>query len=193
MSCCASPHSSCSQQSSMRLKTDQFCALATSPAWHAWLHSFNQDLFKDLATHLGKRSSCKANSDKMIALLEQIQAIPDGEVQLEGFLRRHSPHVLLEDEPQEVPVIPSGVFGHYDPELLTVPRRLVIPAHTQQDAAHRAEEFLKGKIYADSIVLPEAGQWAAYIEFLPPEMNILADKIPVENWRIRAYRAKTNQ
>ena len=177
----------------MRLRLDQFCYLATSPAWLAWLHDLSSDLYSDFADHLRHKASCRANADKMLEMLRRITAVAGQEDKLEAFLRQTFPHVLIDDRPQ--PTAPASprpaqpVFPHYDPNLITIPRRRVLSgagAALEQAVA----TFLADKVEGDFVIVNNL----AYIEYLPRELDHLVGRVPEANWLVRRYRlAQANQ
>jgi hypothetical protein len=172
----------------MRLRLDQFCFLATAPAWLAWLYELSSPLYVEFVEHLRRKPSCRANSDKMLEMLHKITALNNGEDELETFLRHTFPHVLIDDRPipaRSRPQPRGPVFPHYDPNLITIPRRRVL---TGQDGIAKLEQvvvsFLADKVESDFVIV----DGVAYIEYLPRELEYLIGRVPETNWLVRRYR-----
>ena len=77
------------------------------------------------------------------------------------------------------------VFEHYNPSLITYPRRLIIAGPNLEN---KVDAFLKDKNIYEHVVIENR----AYIEYLNPEENNLAKDIPEHNWQIKRYRTKNN-
>ncbi len=173
----------------MRLHINQFCFLSTAPAWLAWLHEFSPQLYADFVEHLRRKPSCRANGEKMLEMLRVITAAPAGEERLEIFLKHTFPHVLIDDQPAPVRTRPAArgpVFAHYDPNLVTIPRRRVLIG-TGQDLEQAVLAFLADKVEGDYVLV----DGTAYIEYLPKELAHLVGKVPEANWLVRRYRQTT--
>lgn len=160
----------------MLVNTGHFCALSTNPQFLGWLQKFASDVYTSLVEHGRKSSGCSANTQKMLWVLDTISKRPGGEDSLALFLRDKFPHVIVVPK---AAIKQSIVFDHYDPTLLTIPRRLILDS---EDAARR---FLADKPVGEYVVVEER----AYIEYLPIELAGLLSQIPAENWRVRAWRA----
>lgn len=170
----------------MFVNTSQFCSLATAPKFLSWLKGTSADAHADLLDHLRKHSSCRANTQKMLTVLDSITRLSDGEQKLTAFLRQHFPHVLTSDallkydNNQD-----NGIFDHYDPDLLTIPRRIIMDGDNLKE---RIEAFAKDKAMVDYVII----EGRAYIEYLTQDLISIAASIPADNWHVRRWR-KDNQ
>lgn len=178
----------------MNIKADQFCGLSTSPTWQAWLYKFSPELYSELATHLRTSKGCGANRDKMMDLMAKIRTMPTGPDSLLGFLQTSYPH-MIDKSPAITatePARPSGAsvpFEHYDPKLLTFPRRLVL-GDTDLPALHRkVRSFLSDKVRSDWAIVGNR----AYIEFVPSEHARIAANIPEKNWLVTKWKRENRQ
>jgi hypothetical protein len=174
----------------MKLNTQQFCYLSSAPAWLAWLHDYSADLYRDLIEHLRRKTGCRANQAKMLEMLNQIMAQPDGIVQLETFLRKSFPHVLIPDEHQQArpKAKIDPVFPDYKPGLLTLPRRKILERHDVPNLEEAVTNFLADKRNSDYVIVGDR----AYIEYLPAALASLHDKIPANNWLVRTYKQSSS-
>lgn len=167
----------------MRIKTEQFCSLATSPSWQAWLFHYDGDIYRRFIRRLQESRGCSENKELMKDLLEQIQK-NGGSDAVSDFLRKHYPH-MIEGGTAASNSDFDNVFVHYNPIVLTYPRRIIFtgPARELQK---KVREFTIDKIKSDYIILGER----AYIEYLDKTDEIIMSKIPLSNWQIAAYRQR---
>lgn len=166
----------------MLVNTAHFCSLSSNPQFLSWLRQFAKDIHDDLVEHKRRSNSCQANTTKMVLVLEQIVKRDGGETALVDFLRQTFPHILTVTPTPTQPASQPGrqhVFDHYDPTLLTLPRRIILDS---DDAARR---FLADKPIGEYVVV----DGKAYVEYLPTELAHLESKIPRENWQVRTWRA----
>lgn len=173
----------------MEIKIDQFCALATSPAWQAWLFRFAKPLHSELVEHLRGSRSCNSNRDKMVSIFQRLVDLPGGPEQLVAFLGKQFPHVIAARPTQTITkaaLADDGVFEHYDPDLLTFPRKLII---TGSDLERKVKEFLAKHAKGDYVVIGDR----AYVEYLPVAHAGLASTIPAANWETTAWRSRHSQ
>jgi hypothetical protein len=113
----------------------------------------------------------------MMKILDSIIKEPDGEKKLVIFLNASFPHVL--STPKAAMRV-DDVFGHYDPSLLTVPRRRVF------DNEFAAREFLADKPVGEYVIVGSK----VYVEYLPSDLVGLMPSIPAGNWLVREYRKR---
>ena len=171
------------------IRTKEFCYLATSPVWLGWLQKNHKDLYNELIDHLNNRSKCSANRKKMKEILARIGKNKQQTKQLISFLRKYFPYIVEQD--REVASETSqeanrhNVFSHYDPSLLTYPRRVII-SKPNADLESEAREWCKNQAFCDFIVVDDR----VYIEYLPPGQGMLRDRIPKSNWEIESYRRR---
>lgn len=161
----------------MRIKSYQFCGLATSAKWQSWLRDYDPKLHADFKAKMEKSHGCTQNTVIMSWVLKQIQADEGGEEKLMSFLNDKFPYVL--DAP--VRLKKANAFGDFYTNVLTFPRRHIMQGEGLED---RVKEFLKGKLVTDHIII----DGVAYIEYLNSTDKHLQNKIPENNWRIAAYR-----
>lgn len=175
----------------MLLKSDLFCGLSSAPAWLSWLRGFASDLHNELVTHLREKPGCRNNRRKMMDVLKKISTRPNGSAELETFLRKHFPQVIKND-PGGLPVreveedIP--VFGHYDPSLLTLPRRVILAEKDEAKLLELVKTFLIDKSDSDYVIIGTR----AYVEYMPLHLAKLVKQIPAKNWLTTQYKAKSS-
>lgn len=172
----------------MRIKSEQFCAIATSPSWQAWLYNYNSALYKQFIDKLTTSTGCTKNREIMLSVLDQI-GLMGGTDSLTEFLTKNYPHVI-DNSGQSVTTAtfgPStgGLFVGYKPGILTYPRRVII---TGGDVAAKANEFVADKFQSDVIIV----DGKAYIEYLTVDDKDIASQINPTKWQIAAYRARQN-
>lgn len=179
----------------MKVKVEKFCALATSPSWQAWLFHFNADLYRRFIKRLQESRGCGQNRDLMIEILGEIDKL-SGNEKLLGFLHQHYPHILINEAPP-VRAEPSPessrqvvgadeIFEHYNPNLLTYPRRIIFTG-SARELKTKVQSFLLDKIKSDSVIVGEK----AYVEYLTADDAALKDSIPQKNWRIAAWKLRS--
>lgn len=189
----------------MHIKESQFCFLSTSPFWQSWLFDYDRALYDDLANMLQTKTSCRANSEKMLAILKTIRSRND-EGRLISYLQEHFPQTVTAEpilvKPEQptrtaasvsgiaverttaVQVRKTPVFGLYDSRLFTLPARAVIDG---PDAEHKAREFLKGKSINDYVIV----DGVAYVEYVPLDYVKYINKLTDDHWLTRKWRKKT--
>lgn len=159
----------------MKLKIDKFCGLATSNDWQRWLYGAHRALYDDLINHLRTGDGCRANADKMKVILAKITESGGQDGLLDFLLEKH-PEVVVSDP----------VFPHYDPDLLTIPRRKVFEAPRDQLESLR-DEFLRDKHTKYEWVVTGG---KGYLEFLPA--GYAADRVPERSWLIPVHKRRKN-
>jgi hypothetical protein len=123
----------------------------------------------------------------MLETLQEIRKHRDQVKLLEQFLRRHYPGIIISDtvsaasNPNK-----HKVFEHYDPGLITYPRRLIVLAADVGDLQAAVLDFCAQQAHCEHIIVEDR----AYIEFLPADHLSLISKIPDKNWMIRRYKRK---
>lgn len=172
----------------LRVKVEKFCSLSTSPSWQAWLFHFDQAIYFRFIKKLAESRGCNQNKDLMTVVLTEIEAVEGGGAKLLDFLTKHYPTMLIDENgnrPQraEPNVGTDDIFEHYNPAVLTYPRRIIL---TGRDVKKQVAEFLLDKVKSDSLVVGER----AYVEYLTRADAHLVDQVPQKNWKIAAWRAK---
>jgi hypothetical protein len=177
----------------VKVRVDKFCTLSTSPPWQAWLYNFDAGLCKRFLKRMSESRGCNQNRDVMIDTLGEIEKL-DGGDRLIAFLTQHYPHMLVADTNERVPTQaaqPAGddeIFGHYNPNILTYPRRLILVG-AEHELKRKVQSFLVDKIRSDFVIVGDK----AYVEFLNRGDEGVLDKVPVKNWLIAAWRLRTAQ
>lgn len=158
----------------MKLKIDKFCGLASNNTWQKWLYASHVDLYHELVNHIRKGEGCKSNADKMKAVLEKLME-SDGQG-LFDFLLSEFPDVVVSDP----------VFPHFDPDLVTIPRRKVfMESRERLDGARKA--FMADKHGRfEWVVVGGKG----YLEYLPAGYD--DSKVPERSWLIPIYKRRKN-
>lgn len=172
----------------LTVKVEQFCSLATSPSWQAWLYHFNADLFRRFIKRLQESRGCSQNRDLMVEILGEIDKA-NGSDELSLFLTKHYPHMIDGNKAVRQPAQPHSdkVFEYYNPNVLTYPRRIIFTGD-QRSLKKTINEFILDKIKHDSIIVGNK----AYIEYLIADDAAIVDKIPNSNWMIPAYRLRAS-
>jgi len=173
----------------------QFCALSSSAKFRDWLAETDRGLFDDLIDHLKKGFGCKANKEKMKQIFDRIRADADKLVSLNTWIENVYPGALRSDPNRTLHISGSagdlhGIFPDYSPTLHTLPRRVIISLRdairNRMDLMGFVAEFCARQAYCDYIVTSDR----AYVEYLPPKLSDMVDKIPDKNWRIPSFRMK---
>lgn len=168
----------------MEIKVEQFCSLATSPSWQAWLYKYNPDTYRSFIARLQNSRGCSQNRDIMKETLADIKRL-GGDDQLLAFLTENYPHMILNGaKPAARPKV-GKVFEHYNPLSLTYPRRKIFTGDLstiQRDI----RSFTLDKLKHDSIIVDGVG----YVEFLTKADINIANNVPQSNWQIAAYRLR---
>lgn len=173
----------------MRIKVDQFCTLATSPSWQAWLYHHHVNLYRKFIRQIQGSRGCNQNRELMTEVLQEIDKA--GGDALAEFLQKHYPHMISGQQPlrhqreDSKALDNDGVFQHYNPNILTYPRRQIFVGPKSM-LKGKVQEFLLDKIRGDHIIIGER----AYIEYLEKSDKAIADQIPIKNWLIAAYRQR---
>ena len=168
----------------MRIKTEQFCSLATSPSWQAWLFHYDGDIYRRFIRRLQESRGCSENRELMKDLLGQIQK-NGGSDAISDFLRKHYPHMIEGGVVANSDGDFDNIFIHYNPIVLTYPRRIIFTGPSRE-LQKKVREFIIDKIKSDYIILGER----AYIEYLEKIDEMIMNKIPLSNWQIAAYRQR---
>ena len=163
----------------MKIKTSEFCQLASTPSWQGWLYHFNIDLYKDFIAKLRESKGCGHNKDLMTELLAKIDRIPDGNDKLLQFLGTHYRHILIEDT----------VFPNYVPGILTYPRRLIMTDENPLLLSRKVKAFLLDKLKYDTLTIGNT----AYIEYLLITDDNVVNDIPMDSWKIAAWRLQNQR
>lgn len=169
----------------MKLKIDQFCHLATSPSWQAWLYNLDQQLSKEFILQIQNSRGCSHNKEIMLNTLKKIEEGGYAE-HLINFMVANYPY-LIEDIAIKTKKHSGPVFD-YIPNLVTFPRRAVFDGHIN-DVKRRMNSFVLDKIRHDSIIVDGIG----YVEYLLKEDKCIEHQIPAKNWLIAAYRLGRSQ
>lgn len=172
----------------MQVKVDQFCTLATSPSWQAWLYHHHANLYRKFIHELQESRGCGQNREIMSDVLEEIDQAGGGDALLE-FLGKHYPHTLSnKPSVNQQEAEHDDVFPYYNPNILTYPRRQIFVGPPRL-LRNRTREFLLDKLKGDHIIIGER----VYIEYLEKGDAVIADKIPARNWLISQYRLRHEQ
>jgi len=172
----------------MKVKVDKFCGLATSTEWQTWLFNHNKEYYKELINHLRTSSGCNGNSKKMVELLERIDEDPESSEKLQEFLSSKFPYIIDKSSSRLLPtkmlsvenLNAHGVFDHYDPSLLTYPKRIILKGENIDSVV---ENFVSDKVASNHVIIDDT----AYIEYLTEFDEHLIDQIPDENWQTKIY------
>jgi len=173
----------------MKIKVDRFCGLATSTEWQTWLFEHNREYYKELINHLRTSNGCNSNGKKMAELLEKINEDPKSSKDLQEFLSSKFPHVIDRSSSDFSPIKTlsvenlnaHGVFDHYDPNLLTYPKRIILKG---ENISNIVDNFVNDKIMASHVIIDDT----AYIEYLTEFDKHLIEQIPNENWQTKSYK-----
>lgn len=168
------------------INTSYFCTLSTAPRMLSWLAAAAPDLHGDLVAHARGGHGCAANAAKMIWLLDELAKREGAIASLHSMLAVHFPQALGRPA-APAPLASHGrpvlrrvpVFGHFDPLVLTIPRRAIVGSEAE------ARALLAGKPEGEY----EMVDGHAYVEYLTPEMAGLAAQVPAANWLVRVWRA----
>lgn len=176
---------------SIKIKVDKFCSLSTSPSWQAWLYHFDAGLYRRFRTQLQESKGCNQNREIMTDLLKEVEQREGGTEKVFDFLTKHYPHMLVKDgqvQPPADPKVAGGpVFGYFNPDLLTYPRRVILEGGDERELTRRAKEFLVDKLKGDFVVV--GGR--AYVEFLSRVDVAVVEQVPAKNWMIAEWRLRS--
>lgn len=166
----------------MKIKTEQFCSLATSPSFQSWLYHHDVELYRTFISLLQNSSGCSQNRELMLQLLTDVQDRGIGG-ELADFISKHYPH-LIEGNNKQVNNLSGGdVFKDFNPNILTYPHRAIFRGDPRT-LNKMAVEFLLDKLKGDYIVVGDK----LYIEYLEKSDKSIVDSIPLSNWQIANYR-----
>jgi len=172
----------------MKILTEKFCILATSPSWQSWLYNYNTGLYDSFLAKLRVSAGCNANREIMADVLRKIDRL-NGEGDLFDFLSVYHPDVIQEDITTEQIRSDSesfdvhNVFEVYKPDIITYPHRIIFVG-SPDDLRQQIKEFIADKIKHDFIIIDDR----AYIEYLTKSDLKIVDQIPEKNWQITTYR-----
>jgi hypothetical protein len=120
----------------------------------------------------------------MKALLAEIEKSGGSGVVL-GFLQKHYPETIEGGTRAPIDDDYDGIFTHYNPNILTYPRRIIF-AGPKRELQKKVREFLLGKLQSDYIIVDDR----AYVEYLEQGDIAVEKKIPLSNWLIGQYRLR---
>jgi len=174
------------------IKTKQFCALSREPAWQDWLEKHAPDILDELLRHLSQSRGCKANTEKMSAIYEQLKSrgLQDAVV---AFLRKEYPLTVEEIDRTFVrgqkskimqAISNKDVFTHYNPKLLSFPQKLVMFNQDREQLLKDVKAFLVPMWHVDYLLIGDF----AYIEYFKLKYSKDAEKIKPESREIYKYR-----
>lgn len=166
----------------MKIKTDQFCSLATSPSLQTWLYNNDAELYRNFIGRLQRSRGCSQNRELMLELLTEIENRGNGK-SLAQFILSNYPHMIDGGKPTKNYYEDNVVFSNYHPNVLTYPRRIIIEGESRL-FNKKAVEFLLDKMKGDYIVVGDK----LYIEYLEKKDKLIANSIPLSNWQIANYR-----
>lgn len=167
----------------MKIKVEQFCSLATSPSFQTWLFHYDKGLYQQFVVRLREARGCSENRELMKTLLAGIER-QGGADEVTDFLRKHYPNTI-EGGVKALVGDYDKVFTHYNPNILTYPRRIIFTG-PKRELQKKVREFLLDKLKSDHIVVGDR----AYVEYLEESDASITDKIPLCNWQIAAYRQR---
>ena len=146
-------------------------------------------LYRKFIHKLRESSGCTQNKDLMVEVLKEIDKT--GGDDLIEFLQKHYPHMLsgqstIRQQNEDAQALKDdNVFQHYNPNILTYPRRQIFVGPRSM-LNGKVQEFLLDKIRGDHIIV----KGRAYIEYLEKGDTAIADQIPQSNWQISQYRLR---
>jgi hypothetical protein len=124
----------------------------------------------------------------MLQILNSIQKDSTLSVELLDFLKDKYPQLLRTASYSMAPshkfLNTDKVFTHYDPDLNTFPRRMIITEKTGGDISDDVSKFCADKLNCETLVIEDR----AYIEYLLPEHIKFKDAVPEKNWEIIKYK-----
>ena len=166
----------------MKIKTDQFCGLATSPSFQTWLYNNDVELYRSFISGLQQSRGCSQNRELMLELLTEIQNRGNSD-SLAVFISKNYPHMIDGNESMRSSYDDDTVFSNYNPNILTYPRRMIVEGD-ERSLNRQAREFLLDKMKGDYIIVGNK----LYIEYLEKKDKSIANSIPLSNWQIANYR-----
>lgn len=153
------------------IKIDKFCGLITNNTFIRWLRLNYKDIYNDIIEHLLKSPSCSANKQKMLEIVDVFDK--NNDKALYNFIISEFPE-MVED---------TKIFNHYDPDLMTLPKKLVIKG---KNAESEFNDFILNVAKYDYINV--GGTY--FIEYIPTQFEHLSDKISDNNWEIKKWKNK---
>lgn len=165
------------------VKVDQFCSLATSASWQAWLYHYNKELYRYFIEKLRLSKNCSSNSELMKDVLQQINE-SDTSGQLYDFLRTNHPHVLIDDYVKKDNV----VFKNYVHGVLTYPHRIILSDNNINNLRAKIRQMSDKKFRFEYVIVDND----AYIEYLDYSEKDMVHNIPSKNWLVLAYKRGQN-
>lgn len=178
------------------INQSQFCALASSEKFRDWLKDEVPELQEELVEYLKKGFGCKANREKMKQIFDRIRVDEKKYASLETWMKKVYPGLLDDQDPNRVLRISGtakdqhGIFPDYSPTLRTLPRRVIISLQdalrNRMDLVSFVAMFCMRQAYCDYVLTGDR----AYVEYMPPNLEHIVEKIPDKNWRIPAFRVK---
>lgn len=136
---------------------------------------------------LHEARGCNQNRAIMTEVLQEIDKINGADLVI--FLQKHYPHMLDGPTPRQqrenIKFESGNIFPHYDPNILTYPRRQIFVG-SKRILKRKVQEFLLDKLRGDYIIVNEK----VYIEYLEKDDTPIADQIPTKNWLISQYRLR---
>lgn len=167
----------------MKIKVEQFCSLATSPSFQSWLFHYDDGLYRRFIARLRESRGCGDNRELMKGLLTNIQEQGGGDA-MTTFLQKHYPAMVGGGTKASAGDY-DDVFTHYNPNILTYPRRIIFVG-PKRELLKKVREFVLDKPKSDHIIVGDR----AYVEYLEEADAAITDKIPLRNWQIAAYRQR---
>ena len=155
-----------------KIRTNEFCGLSRNPKWQEWLKTIAPDLYQELTVHLSKTSGCKSNREIMIAIQGKLEGKGLSDKLIE-FFNREFPQVI--EKIVNAPISPSKrvevndrvVFGHYNPNMLTFPQKVIFENLNIEKLNKDVEEFCRDKIGCEFVVVKNR----AYVEYFKPQFR----------------------
>ncbi len=159
-----------------------------------WVQRHALDLYKALMLKINANSGCRATSEYMIELYNELKR-RGKQLDFEHFMKERFPYVIEAVKPTiqvQAASEPSAnihhVFKSYNPRLLRFPQQLIIIDSDKSSLTTKVQKFVKGKSGVDSIIIDDR----AYIEYFMPEYAPMIAKIPKESRDIYLYRKRSS-
>jgi len=166
----------------MKLRLNQFCNLATSPSFQAWLYNIDVEIYRAFQQNMRSARGCADNRDIMAETLHLLKE-SGKQTQLFDFLKANYPNVLGK---VNVGHTQQGqVFPKFNPNILTYPRRKILK-DDGSGLKRKVNNFIIDKIKSDYIIVGNT----AYIEYLCEEDRHLIDQISPNSWLVSQFRLK---
>lgn len=121
----------------------------------------------------------------MVDTLAEIDKNGGGD-KLLGFIQQHYPYMLIDEAPaQSQSVSSDDVFGYFNPNILTYPRRIIFTG-PENELRRKIQEFTIDKIKSDSVIV----NGVAYIEYLTQDDSSVKDSVPQKSWLIARWKLR---